>query len=127
MGPNFGPYAALVPSFAAFLRRNSIGSSFNRWASSSITDSTANSEIGPPGARYAATFGRFTTTSKPTTFTFSRSYGANAHMHPGCTGDPWNAPAWYLSSASAAVIRPSRFAPILTQIFAPEVGPDALN
>ena len=38
---------------------------------------------GPPGARYAATFGRLTTTSKPTTRTFSRSYGANAHIAPG--------------------------------------------
>ena len=28
-------------------------------------------------------------------------------MQPSCTGEPWNAPAWYFSSASPAVIRPS--------------------
>ena len=48
-------------------------------------------------------------------------------MQPGWTGEPWNAPAWYLSTASAAVIRPSRVAPILTQTLAPEVGPVAWN
>ena len=50
-------------------------------------------DAGAPGARYAATFGRFDTMSKPIARTFSRSYGANAHMAPGCTGEPWNAPA----------------------------------
>ena len=51
IGPNFGPYAALVPSLAAFLRRSSIGSMPILPAISSMTLSTANSEIGPPGAR----------------------------------------------------------------------------
>ena len=52
-----------MPSLAAFFRRNSIGSMPSFLASSSITHSTANSEIGAPGARYAATFGRLVTTS----------------------------------------------------------------
>ncbi len=50
-GPNFGPYAALVPSRAAFIMRSSIGSSLSCLAISSTTLSTANSEIGAPGAR----------------------------------------------------------------------------
>ena len=48
-------------------------------------------------------------------------------MTPGCTGEPWNAPAWYLSSAKAAVNRPSLVAPILTRTVAPDVGPEALK
>ena len=48
-------------------------------------------------------------------------------MQPGCTGEPGNAPAWYLSSASAATMRPSFLAPILTRTCAPEVGPEARN
>ncbi len=61
------------------------------------------------------------------TFTFEMSYGAYAHMTPGCTGEPWNAPAWYLSSAKPATNFPSLVAPILTWIVAPDVGPDALK
>ena len=63
MGPNFGPYAALVPSRAAFIMRRSIGSRPSFLAISSTTLSTANSEMGAPGARYAATLGRLETTS----------------------------------------------------------------
>ena len=63
MGPNFGPYAAFVPSRAAFCSRISTGSMSSFLAISSTTLSTANSEMGAPGARYAATFGRFETTS----------------------------------------------------------------
>ncbi len=63
MGPNFGPYAAFVPSCAAFCMRMSIGSMSSFLAISSTTLSTANSEIGAPGARYAATLGRLETTS----------------------------------------------------------------
>src|SRR3982074_56785 len=48
-------------------------------------------------------------------------------MTPGCTGEPWNAPAWYFSSAKAATHLPSFVAPSLTRIVAPDVGPDALN
>src|SRR5215470_14940340 len=61
------------------------------------------------------------------TFTFSMSYGAYAHMTPGCTGEPWKAPAWYLSSANAATNFPSFVAPILTRTLAPDVGPELLN
>ncbi len=62
-----------MPSFAAFLRRISMGSILSMSAISSSTLSTPYSEIGPPGARYAATFGRFTTISYPTARTFSKS------------------------------------------------------
>src|SRR5947209_19193994 len=55
------------------------------------------------------------------------SYGAYAHMTPGCTGEPWKATAWYLSSAKRATNLPSFVAPILTFTVAPEVGPEALN
>ena len=48
---HFGPYAALVPSCAAFIRRSSIGSRPSFLAISSTTLSTANSEFGAPGAR----------------------------------------------------------------------------
>ena len=48
-------------------------------------------------------------------------------MQPGCTGEPGKAPAWYFSSASAATMRPSFLAPILTRTCAPEVGPEARN
>ena len=51
IGPNFGPYAAFVPSRAAFIIRSSIGSRPSFLAISSTTLSTANSEIGAPGAR----------------------------------------------------------------------------
>src|ERR671923_933574 len=61
------------------------------------------------------------------TLTFSMSYGAYAQNTPGCTGDPWNAPAWYLSSAKPATNLPSFVAPILTFTVAPDVGPDALK
>ena len=43
--------------------RRSMGSISSFLAISSTTLSTAYSEIGAPGARYAATFGRFDTTS----------------------------------------------------------------
>ena len=46
---------------------------------------------------------------------------------PGCTGEPWKAPAWYLSSANPATNLPSFVAPILTRTTAPEVGPLALK
>ena len=52
-----------MPSRAAFIIRSSIGSRPSFLAISSTTLSTAYSEIGAPGARYAATFGRFDTTS----------------------------------------------------------------
>ena len=48
-------------------------------------------------------------------------------MTPGCTGEPWNAPAWYFSSAKPATNLPSLVAPILTRTLAPEVGPEDLN
>src|SRR4026207_598443 len=48
-------------------------------------------------------------------------------MVPGCTGEPWNAPAWYFSSANPATNLPSRVDPIFTRTVAPEVGPEALN
>ena len=48
-------------------------------------------------------------------------------MQPFVTGEPGNAPAWYLSIASAAVMTPSRLNPIFTAIEAPEVGPVPLN
>ncbi len=48
-------------------------------------------------------------------------------MTPGCTGEPWKAPAWYFSSAKAATNLPSLVAPSLTRTVAPEVGPEALN
>src|SRR6266853_1132332 len=48
-------------------------------------------------------------------------------MVPGCTGEPWKAPAWYFSSAKAATNLPSRVAPIFTRTVAPEVGPEALK
>ena len=43
------------------------------------------------------------------------------------TGEPGNAPAWNRKVPSAAVIRPSRVAPIFTVISDPEVGPVALK
>ena len=48
-------------------------------------------------------------------------------MQPCWTGEPGNAPAWYLSTVFAAVIRPSLLAPSLTSTTAPEVGPEARN
>ncbi len=44
-------------------------------------------------------------------------------MTPGCTGEPWKAPAWYLSSAKPATNRPSFVAPIFTRTVAPERVP----
>src|SRR5271169_6346780 len=55
------------------------------------------------------------------------SYIAKAHMQPGPTGDPGKAPAWYLSTASAAVSRPSFLAPSLTSMTAPAAGPVPRN
>ena len=52
---------------------------------------------------------------------------AKPHMQPGCTGEPGKAPAWYLSTISAATIVPSRLAPSLTSMTPPEVGPVARN
>ena len=52
-----------VPSFAAFFSRISSGSMPIFCAHMSSTLSTAKAEIGEPGARYAAAFGRFDTTS----------------------------------------------------------------
>src|SRR4029434_476693 len=48
-------------------------------------------------------------------------------MVPGCTGEPWKAPAWYLSSAKPATNLPFLVAPIFTRTVAPEVGPEALK
>ena len=48
-------------------------------------------------------------------------------MQPWWTGEPGNAPDWYLSTALAAVSRPSFLAPSLTSTTAPEVGPVARN
>ena len=48
---------------AAFFRRSSSGSMPIFVASMSTTLSTAKAEIGEPGARYAADFGRLHTTS----------------------------------------------------------------
>src|SRR6516162_8368266 len=50
------------------------------------------------------------------------SYIAKAHMQPGPTGEPGKAPAWYLSTASAAVSVPSFLAPSLTSMTAPPAG-----
>src|SRR4029450_13347208 len=61
------------------------------------------------------------------TLTFSMSYGAYAHMTPGCTGEPWKAPAWHFSSAQPATNLPSLVAPIFTFTVAPEVGPEDLK
>ncbi len=61
------------------------------------------------------------------TLTFSMSYGAKAHITPGWTGEPWNAPAWYFSSAKPATNFPSLVAPSFTRTLAPEVGPVDLN
>ena len=61
------------------------------------------------------------------TLTFSMSYGAYAHITPGCTGEPGKAPAWYFSSAKPATNLPSFVAPILTRTLAPDVGPEDLN
>ena len=52
---------------------------------------------------------------------------AKPHMQPGPTGEPGKAPAWYLSARSAATIRPSFLAPILTSMTPPEVGPVPRN
>ena len=46
-------------------------------------------------------------------------------MQPGWTGEPPNAPAWYLRTAWAAVMRPSFVTPIFTRTLPPEVGPEA--
>ena len=48
-------------------------------------------------------------------------------MQPFITGEPGNAPAWYLRIASAAVMVPSRLHPTFTVIEEPEVGPVPLN
>ena len=48
-------------------------------------------------------------------------------MQAGWTGEPAKAPAWNLHSASAATMRPSLVAPILTVTTPPEVGPVARN
>src|SRR5581483_6274305 len=100
---------------------------FSSRASSSTTDSTANIAIGDPGARYAATFGLLTTTSCASMKKLGMRYGASAHIAPAPTGDPRNAPASYHSDTFAATIVPSRFAPILTCVFVPDVGPVARN
>ena len=47
--------------------------------------------------------------------------------HPDATGEPGKAPASYIRSASAAVIRPSAAAPIFTRTREPEVGPVPMN
>ncbi len=52
---------------------------------------------------------------------------AKAHMQPGWIGEPGKAPAWYLSTRSAATMVPSRVAPSLTSMTPPEVGPVARN
>ena len=52
-----------VPIRQAFFSRNSSGSMPIFCAHMSITLSTAKAEIGEPGARYAADFGRLLTTS----------------------------------------------------------------
>src|SRR5581483_11018927 len=59
--------------------------------------------------------------------TLGRSYMAKAHMQPGPTGEPGKAPAWYLSSSSAATMRPSRLAPSLTSMTLPAAGPVPRN
>ena len=45
-------------------------------------------------------------------------------MEAAPTGDPGKAPASYISSARAAVRRPSLVAPILTFMYEPDVGPE---
>ena len=55
-----------VPMREAFFSRSSSGSMPIFLASMSSTLSTAKAEIGEPGARYAAAFGRLQTTSYPT-------------------------------------------------------------
>ena len=55
------------------------------------------------------------------------SYAVTAVISAVPIGDPGKAPAWNLRSSFAPVILPSRVAPSLTSITAPEVGPVARN
>src|SRR5712692_2033392 len=54
-------------------------------------------------------------------------YGPSVVIAPPAKGDPGNAPASYAIQISAAVILPSRVAPIRALILVPEVGPLARN
>ena len=80
--PKAAPSTRRVPSFEAFMARRSIGSISSRSASWSMRDSTANSDAGAPGARYAATCGLLSTTSQASTCWFGTSYGPNAQRAP---------------------------------------------
>src|SRR5262245_53834522 len=96
-------------------------------AISSRIDSVANIAIGDPGARYAATFGLFTTTSCASMKKFAILYGARQHIAPAPAGDPRYAPASYHNDTLAATTVPSRIAPNFARTFDPEVGPVARN
>lgn len=114
MRRNTGPAGCRVPSLAAFSSRNSIGSIPSLRASSSTADSAAKAAAGDPGARYAADFCVFTTTSSPSICALGITYGASIVRQPDGTGEPGNAPASYTSRAHAAVSLPSFVAPIFT-------------
>src|SRR5262249_10105032 len=58
---------------------------------------------------------------------FGIAYGEKMHMAPAPTGEPGNAPASYISAASAATIWPSFLAPIFTLMCDAGVGPVASN
>ena len=88
-----GPATCRVPSSEVFSSLNSIGSMSSFRASSSTTCSAAKAAAGEPGARYAADFCLFTSTSTPSTSALGMSYGANIVRQPDATGEPGNAPA----------------------------------
>src|SRR5262245_54995206 len=83
----------------------------------------ANAAIGDPGARYAATFGLLTTTSKASMRKLGTLYGASTHIAPAPDGEPRYAPASYHIEMLAATNVPSRLAPSFTRIFVADVGP----
>src|SRR5579862_1436795 len=105
--------------------RKSIGSIPHFSASSSITVSEAIAALVAPGARYAAVFGRLTTTSYASITKLGISYGAIIVIAPAPTGDPGKAPASNAIQISAATSLPSLVAPILHRMVEPDVGPVA--
>src|ERR1700730_13085091 len=91
-----GPCVALLPSLAPLISRILSGSMPSSRASSSTQLSIANEAIGAPSAR---------------------------QPHPCPHDEPRNNPHLYLSTSSAAVLRPFFFAPNLSSPTAAEVGP----